>query len=532
MRTRACRVVEGHAVLQPRVTPSLPIGREGSLYQRVFSAPRGLDPYAFAVSDVYQDLFQEGSYCGKGIYDVDAFETALDGRIPENSVLSHDLLEGIFARAGLASDIEVVEEFPSRYDVSAARQHRWVRGDWQLLPWIIGFGRDPRGRKRNVVPLIGRWKMVDNLRRSLSASVTLLALIYGWTLPLHAAEIWTAFILSTMVVPSMLPWIAGLLPRQRGIAKRSHLRGVARDLAIATIQIGFLIIFLAHQAWVMTDAVIRTIFRLFRRRRLLEWVTAAQVSREASDDWRSVALQLAGSFAFVAAALTLVHYAHSGTEPVAAPFLALWAFSPVIARWASSSPPTIGHLPVAEADAKALRKVARRTWRFFETFITEDDHYLPPDNFQEDPKPIIAHRTSPTNVGLYLLTVLSARDFGWIGTIDAVERLEATFESMTALERFRGHFYNWYATQDCRPLHPKYISTVDSGELAEAPLDAAKRLAGIRDAFDLACESLDVLSLGLRTQVANVNRLKASLDAMGTAFEGHPTTAAELDRHL
>ena len=542
---KSCRVVEGHAVVQPRVTPSLPIGREGSLFQRVFSAPRGLDPYAFAVSDVYQDLFQEGSYIGKGIYEVDAFEAALDGRIAENSVLSHDLLEGIFARAALASDIEVVEEFPSRYDVAAARQHRWVRGDWQLLPWIIGYGRDPRGRKRGVVGLIGRWKMVDNLRRSLSAPATLLALIYGWTLPLHAAGIWTGFILSAMIVPSLLPTIQGLLPRQKGIAKRSHLRGVGRDLAVSAIQIGFLITFLAHQAWVMTDAVMRTMFRLFRRRRLLEWVTAAQVSREVNEDRRSVSLRLAGSFAFTAATLTLLRFAQSGAEPLAAPFVTLWAFSPVIAWWASRSPPTAGHLPLDEADAKALRKIARRTWRFFEDFITADDHHLPPDNFQEDPKPIIAHRTSPTNIGLYLLAVLAARDFGWIGTLDAVERLEATFASMKALERFRGHFYNWYATQDLRPLHPKYISTVDSGNLAghlvvvahacrqmeKISLGSAQRLAGVRDAFDLACESLDTFS-GLRIKAANADRLKAAFDGIDAAFEPDLAADVEFDRYI
>ena len=182
-------VVHGHGVLQPRVTPSLPIGSEGSLFQRAFSGPNGLDPYALAVSDVYQDLFEEGSYCGKGIYEVDSFEAALEGQIPEDSVLSHDLLEGIFARAGLASDIEVVEEFPSRYAVAAARQHRWVRGDWQLLPWIFGF-RDTAsdGSPKTPLPLIGRWKLIDNLRRSLSAPAALLAMLIGWLLPMRGGR--------------------------------------------------------------------------------------------------------------------------------------------------------------------------------------------------------------------------------------------------------------------------------------------------------------------------------------------------------
>ena len=215
------------------------------------------------MSDVYQDLFEEGSFCGKGIYEVDSFEAALEGQIPENSVLSHDLLEGIFARAGLASDIEVVEEFPSRYAVAAARQHRWVRGDWQLLPWIFGF-RDKAsdGSPKTPLPLIGRWKLIDNLRRSLSAPAALLAMLIGWLLPMRAAEIWTAYILATIAVPPLLPAIDGIVPHRAGVSLRNHLRSLRGDFALGLLQSAFLITFLAHQAWVMVDAVVRTLFRV------------------------------------------------------------------------------------------------------------------------------------------------------------------------------------------------------------------------------------------------------------------------------
>ncbi|MFI5387048.1 MAG: hypothetical protein ACHQ50_13120 [Fimbriimonadales bacterium] len=316
------RVIEGYAVLQPRVSPSLPTGRDGSLFQRVFSSASGIDPYAAAVSDVYQDLFGEGSYSGKGIYDVDVFEAALEGRIPDSTLLSHDLLEGIFARAGLVSDIEVVEEFPSRYDVAAARQHRWARGDWQLLPWILGRGRDSKGDwRRTAIPLIGRWKMIDNLRRTLSAPAAFLALLAGWALPATSAKIWSVFVLATIAVPAFLPLLAGIVPRRFGISKRSHLRAVGADLVAALLQVAFLVTLLAHQAWLMTDAIARTLFRLFvRRRRLLEWVTAAQAKFRARLDLRGSYWRMAGGVALAVVAVVIVACFGRDSWPIAAPF--------------------------------------------------------------------------------------------------------------------------------------------------------------------------------------------------------------------
>ena len=523
------RVVEGYAVLQPRVTPSLPVAREGSRFQRIFSSMNGIDPYGSAISDVYQDLFGEGSYAGKGIYDVDAFEAALANRVPDSTLLSHDLFEGVFARAGLASDVEVVEEFPARYDVAASRHHRWARGDWQLLPWI--FGRGPfvnADRKRSAIPAMGRWKMLDNLRRTLSAPSAVLALLLGWLLPLNAAAVWTLFVLTTIVLPTLIPVITALIPARPGVAMRSHFSAIGADLRLALAQSALLIILLAHQAWSMSDAVGRTLVRLFAtRRHLLEWTSAAQSAIGPQLGFLGFYRRMAG--AVVIAILTLIESLASGqgTWPLAVPFAILWAVSPAFARWTSQSPLVAGRLPMSTDDADMLRLTARRTWRFFETFVTPTDHMLPPDNFQEEPA-ALAHRTSPTNMGLYLLSTVSAYDFGWIGKADAIERLEATLLTMSKLKRFRGHFYNWYDTQDLRALDPPYISTVDSGNLAghlialagacsewtENSLQGARVLAGIADALELVRQEANSASDGRRTQTVTWHQLDEAIAAL------------------
>jgi len=542
------RVIEGYAVLQPRVTPSLPTGREGSLFQHVFSSASGIDPYAAAVSDVYQDLFGEGSYSGKGIYDVDVFEAALEGRVPDSTLLSHDLLEGIFARAGLVSDIEFVEEFPARYDVAAARQHRWARGDWQLLPWIIGRRRAAKDdRRRTAIPLIGRWKMIDNLRRTLSAPATFLALLAGWTLPLRAAAIWTVFILATIAMPALLPLLAGIVPRRFGISKRSHLRAVAADLKAALLQTTFQIVLLAHQAWLMADAIARTLMRLFvSRRRLLEWVTAAQAKFRARLDLRGSYRQMAGGVALAVVALVVMARYGRDSWTFATPFVVLWMLAPAVARWASLPPPVAGPNLPSSTQAHALRLIARRTWRFFETFVTAADHMLPPDNFQEEPKPVVAHRTSPTNLGLYLLSIAAARDFGWLGTLETAARLDATLTTMNGLERFRGHFYNWYDTQDLRPLDPKYVSSVDSGNLAghlivignalremvAGPVIGSGWRTGIEDALDITREYMRLMADGRRTETVTRGHLDDALTALSVWLPGAATTPAEIAARL
>ncbi|MDP8984849.1 MAG: glycosyl transferase [Pseudomonadota bacterium] len=540
-------VLEGYAVLQPRVAPSLPMGREGSVFQQVFSSASGIDPYAAAVSDVYQDLFGLGSYAGKGIYDIDAFEAALADRVPEGTLLSHDLFEGIFARAGLVSDIEVVEEFPSRYDVAAARQHRWARGDWQLLPWILGRGDAGDHRGSGTLPLIALWKMLDNLRRTLSAPVSVGALLVGWLLPAGSAFLWSAFIVATVALPALLPVFAAIVPSRSRTTVGSHLRALRKDGWLAATQCVLVVTFLAHQAMLMMDAIGRTLFRLLvSQRNLLQWVTAAQAHLSSRLTLPGAYRRMAGAVAIAVFGATLIAHFRPGNGWLCAPFLLLWAASPAIAVWISRSPPVAGRLAVSAADARGLRLVARRTWRYFEAFVTADDQMLPPDNFQEDPQPVLAHRTSPTNIGLYLLSAVSARDFGWLGALDFVERVEATLATMNRLERFRGHFYNWYDTRDLRPLDPRYVSTVDSGNLAahlialanacrgggDVPRIPDQCFPGVRDSLDLAREALQGLPDDRRMHATSRDHIDAAIIALDAALDHAEAATTEVSIRL
>ncbi|WP_417560067.1 GH36-type glycosyl hydrolase domain-containing protein [Marinomonas sp.] len=454
------RVVAGYGILQPRVTPSLSVGTEGSLFQRIFSAPGGMDPYAAAISDVYQDLFGEGSFTGKGIYDVDMFEAALADRVPNDTMLSHDLFEGIFARAGLVSDVEVVEEFPARYDAAAKRQHRWMRGDWQLLPWIMSKPTEQG------VSSLGRWKLLDNLRRSLVAPTTLLALVLSWLLFPSSALFFTDVLLAVMAIPPLLPCVFSMIPRRSGVDTSNHFRLWLGDLRLALSQTFLSIAFLPDQSWRSLDAITRTLLRLgVTHRRCLEWATAAQSN--ASPRLKVVGFyqNMACGTLLALAVCLFVIVVNPAVWLLVLPFALLWSLAPLVAVFVSRSPEVM-RPDELDVGAVTLRLTARKTWRYFETFVTEEDNFLPPDNFQEDPEPVVAHRTSPTNIGLYLLSSVAARDFGWAGLIETIERLETTFVTLEKLPKHNGHFFNWYGTQSLHTLLPEYISSVDSGNLA------------------------------------------------------------------
>ncbi|MCC6173096.1 MAG: hypothetical protein IT481_13830, partial [Gammaproteobacteria bacterium] len=451
------RVVSGYGIVQPRIVPLLPRRGERSLYRDIVGGRSGMDPYAGAVSDVYQDVFREGIYTGKGLYDVAVFDRAMRGRIPENRVLSHDLLESVYARTALASDIECYEEFPSHAEVGAARLHRWTRGDWQLLPWLAG-------RRSRGIGLLNRWKLFDNLRRSLVAPASVLLVCAAW-----AGGIPGGIALALVLAPALLPDLLAVPPRflaaWRERAARPWLRtellrlGVDLRNALATLAL------LAQNAWLMCDAIGRALLRQFlTRRRLLEWVTAAQAKAQAHLGLSAFAWSMKGATIVVVFAAAVVMALRPAALREAAPLLLLWWLSPVIALGVSRSADAPYRVPGPRAPpVLALRRTARATWRYFEATVTAAENHLPPDNLQETPHPVTAHRTSPTNVSLYLLAVASARDLGWLGLRDALARIEATLATIERLEQHRGHLFNWYDTRRVEPLEPRYVSTVDSG---------------------------------------------------------------------
>ena len=441
-----------------------------------------------------------------------------------------------------------MEDFPARYDVAALRHHRWARGDWQLLPWI--FGRGPRRadrRPRGGVPAIGRWKMLDNLRRSLSAPAVVLALIAGWAMPLEEAAVWTGFILSTIVLPPLIPVMAEIAPRRPGVTLRSHVRALGAELRLALIQSGLMIVFLAHQAWLMGDAIVRTLVRLtVTRRHLLEWVPAAHAAFGPRPRVLHFYRRMSGALVIGAVAIAVAWFWGRQTWPLAAVFAGVWFASPAVALWASLSPRVLGRRPLAEADAHGLRLVARRTWRFFETFVTPADNMLPPDNFQEAPESVVAHRTSPTNIGLYLLSVACARDFGWIGTLEAVERLEATLATMARMAKHRGHFFNWYDTHDLRPLDPQYVSSVDSGNLAghlialanachewrTSSLAEQQRFQGVADALDLVRDEARRLRDLRKSQAVSWRRLDDEIGRLASGLLQASASGVGIEQRL
>lgn len=465
------RVIAGYTVIQPRVEIN-PASEESSTFTRIVAGDIGIDPYSHAVSDTYQDLFGTGIYVGKGIYDVETFTSSMAHTIPSGQVLSHDLLEGVLGRAGLASDVCVYEHYPPDYIAYTRRLHRWVRGDWQLLPWLLPFVPVVGGRAaKNPLSLIDRWKIFENLRRSLFFPLLFAFLIASWLMAPSVLIVWTllgVFAPAAYLLVGMASHVVGGFRHPQRLGLWKSLSG----FSLIHVQRWMLSVsFTCHLAVVTADAVVRTLTRMFiTHHRLLEWVSFSSTSALVQEDstrkifWHEMWL----STFMATAALVLIAILRPEALVYAAPVLLLWIMAPELARWLSAPPADVEPAELDEESQADLRELAFRTWHFFETFVGPNSHWLPPDNFQESPRGEVAQRTSPTNIAMMFLATLVARDLGFLGIADFVRRLRYSMDTLTRIPRHRGHILNWVDTSTLEPLEPRYVSTVDSGNLAGA----------------------------------------------------------------
>ncbi|WP_193335573.1 GH36-type glycosyl hydrolase domain-containing protein [Devosia beringensis] len=500
------KVVAGYAIVQPRVE-ILPLNVPVSLFCRLYAGDTAIDIYSWAVSDVYQDLFGTGTFVGKGIYDVAAFHQSLAGRIPENAVLSHDLFEGLYGRTALATNIVLYEDFPATYVEYGIRLNRWTRGDWQLLPWLGRKAPSADGQSvPNVLSSLDRWKIIDNLRRSLVAPALLLFFVGGWLLLPGSAWLWTAF----AVLAPAAHLVGELQAAIFGSARLVFFGDLASRFGERFGRWFLTIAFLVSDTLLSLDAIFRTLWRLGTSgKHFLEWRSAAHASsllqscNTRRDTWRMMWPSTAVALLLW---VDLALYRASSLLP-AAPILLLWLLAPEIAVWLSK-PRVLRQETLHDDDRRFLRHIARRTWLYFETFAGPEDNWLPPDNFQEAPKIKIAHRTSPTNIGLFLVSAKAAHDFGFVGSTDFVLRIRNAFTAIERLESYRGHILNWFDTRTLASLEPRYVSTVDSGNLAvslvalrtgcleaaDAPAVDAAIWQGLKCTLDMLFEAVRSLS--------------------------------------
>ena len=534
------RVTNGYTILQPRVSNSLP-GSSSSIYTKIHGNEPGTDPYTRATSDVYQDLFKEGSFIGKGIYNVAAFEKALHNVLPDNSILSHDLLEGCYTRSGLITDIQLYEAYPTRYSTDMQRRHRWIRGDWQIANWILPFV--PAINKKivnNPLSLLSKWKIFDNIRRSLIPQALLLLLLYGWVFS-PAPLFWTVAVSLIVLLPAIISFCWSLLNRPADVLFSQHFIFSFRSASDQFYQYVIELFCLPYEAFSNTDAILRTLWRMFiSHKNLLQWnpyhstlVTKRTIAAVYATMWF-------GPFLSVALFVYLTIYA-----PVslifAVPFIAIWILGPFVAWFISREVTQEKEIFSAEQNI-FLRVLGRKIWSFFETFVNEKDNWLPPDNYQEEPVERIAHRTSPTNIGLSLLAILTAHDFGYIVTEEVIMRTTNTLDTLQQMEKYRGHFYNWYDTETLIPLLPRYISTVDSGNLtghlvtmqqgllllADEKIFTERMYEGLLDALAVLIEKTNAseplkelyekIEKGYEENCQSVTNAKTYLDDIETSF--------------
>lgn len=481
----------GYSIIQPRVSIALP-GATATRFTRIFADAHGTDPYCSLVSDAHQDLFEEAMFHGKAIYNVRAFNDIVGNRFPPETLLSHDLIEGAHAGVALASDIELLENLPLNYPSYSRRAHRWIRGDWQIARWAFGWVPGPNGTvRRNPLSILNRWRILDNLRRSVVPIASILLLFFGWlfsTVP----GVWSIVIALAVAIPAFAPLLNRWTHQLEGTVY--GWQGAADDLARTIVMIAFL----PHQAWIAADAIARALNRsVVTKKKLLEWETADVAEASQRFHMETTRRQI---WIISAASLVLfIALAFRNELLPTAAFLFMWISSPWLMGWLGREGGVFVHQGLKEDDQSYLHQVSRRTWRYFDDLVDASTNWLPPDNTQLALRIEVAHRTSPTNIGMWLASAVAAWDFGYLTADDLCIRCTRTLDTIGRLEKFEGHLLNWYDTTSLDPLLPRYVSTVDSGnliaclwvlqraceEVIDAPLLHSSTVRGLTDTLSV-----------------------------------------------
>lgn len=462
-------VIAGHALIQPRIGIDL-MSSIKSLYTKIYAGAGGVDVYANAISDIYQDNFEEGIFTGKGIYDLKIFSKILNNEIPENTILSHDLLEGSYLRCGLATDIMLMDGYPVGYNSSKSRLHRWIRGDWQIIIWLKDKIKNKRGEiKNNPLNILSKYKIFDNLVRSLLEVSSVLTIIYMCILDyFYKIKIWPIIttVLIAVLTPTVIDVINKIVFKREGEKRQKTFNKTLSGINASLLRGLFTLATLPDKAYMSANAICKTLYRLkVSKKHMLEWVTAEEAEKMAKKDIKSYYINMAPNI--ILGILGILYIFINAKNPFSVLIFVislLWLIAPAIMCYISKEIVVNNKKELlVDKDKQYVLEVGKRTWQFFKDYLVKENNYLPPDNYQEDRKPKAIKRTSSTNIGLALLAVISSYDLGYETQKNTLELLNKMIDTIYNLQKWNGHLYNWYNIETLEPLRPRYISSVDSG---------------------------------------------------------------------
>jgi len=505
------RVEKGYAIMQPRVNVDVET-TDKSVYSQLFAGLGGLDVYVRAAFNIYQDVFNEASFVGKGIYDLKMFDKLLADTFPDNLILSHDMIEGSYLRCGFVDNIELFDDYPVSYLKDSARHHRWNRGDWQIISWITNRVKNKKGQKvKNPISFLSKIKIFDNLRRSLVSFSAVAVLLYGFSLGEKSPLYYLGLVVLVVSIPVLFFIFSKLLYRTKKDRKLIYYLDLVRGLKSVVYKTFIIFAILPYEAYLYFDSTMKALYRmLISKKRLLNWATSDEVEKMIKDDIKVYLKSFIINYvvAILLGALTYIYKPEFRIIAFMVGFV--WTIAPVYMYLISKSI-NVKFLTLNKNEKDDLKEIAQRTFNYFYDLIREENNYLIPDNYQINREDKVDNRTSPTNIGYSIVALVSGAELGFIKPKDAINMIGNIIKTVEIMPKWNGHLFNWYDIKKLTRLNPAFISSVDNGNFV-ACLYVAKgfleeyndtnvlsrivRLIASKDFSKLYNEDLDVFSIG------------------------------------